>query len=209
MRGDSMANEMQSSILKAIDVLVNNKIDSLEVDRTITAIITKCVNIVTGEYKVEYQGGIFTAYAQDLEATYTQNQAVYVLVPEANFSKKKYIIGEAASTKNEETLTYVSEVLDNYDEVGRNIVVNNSGQGDFGLHSYLAEEYILLYDREHPEHSLFTINEAEFSNYLRETEAISIKGTFKTHLPGEHKVSKTGSYGIQVVLAFKDREFIQ
>lgn len=206
MRGDSMANEMQSSILKAIDILVNNKIDSLEVDRTITAIITKCVNIVTGEYKVEYQGGIFTAYAQDLEATYTQNQAVYVLVPEANFSKKKYIIGEAASTKNEETLTYVSEVLDNYDEIGRNIIINNSGQDDFGLHSYLAEEYILLYDREHPEHSLFTINEAEFSNYLRETEAISIKGTFKTHLPGEHKVSKTGSYGIQVVLAFKDRE---
>jgi hypothetical protein len=57
---------INESILDGMNVFVQNAIKNLEYDKTIQAEITKVVNLDTGEYKVKYNGNIFSAYANDL-----------------------------------------------------------------------------------------------------------------------------------------------
>lgn len=201
-----MTTQTQESIYKAIDILVNNHIDKLSLDRTVTGVIDKVISVQTGEYRVGYQGGYWSAFAED-NRTYKTGQAVYVLVPESNFSNKKIILGESTKTSTEDSLTYISEMLDDYDEIGKNVISDKTKQEEgYGLHSYLAKDYILLYDRKKPNNSFLSINNDEFINYLLESEAIILKGSFRTKLPREHRIAVQGSYGLQFILAFNDQE---
>jgi membrane protein implicated in regulation of membrane protease activity len=59
-------SSINESILDGMNVFVQNAIKNLEYDKTIQAEITKVVNLDTGEYKVKYNGNIFSAYANDL-----------------------------------------------------------------------------------------------------------------------------------------------
>jgi membrane protein implicated in regulation of membrane protease activity len=58
-------SSINESILDGMNVFVQNAIKNLEYDKTIQAEITKVVNLDTGEYKVKYNGNIFSAYAND------------------------------------------------------------------------------------------------------------------------------------------------
>ena len=86
-----MADNIQEAILTAVDYLVSNRIEKIDRDKTIVATIVSCNNALTQEYKVSYNNGFLTAYAQE-DASYNPNQQVYVLVPSGDFSKKKMII---------------------------------------------------------------------------------------------------------------------
>jgi hypothetical protein len=44
-----------------------------------------------GEYKVRYNGNIFSAFSEDTSKIYSIKDVVYVKVPEGNFSNKKLI----------------------------------------------------------------------------------------------------------------------
>jgi len=44
---DTYSNELQNSLLNAIDYLVNNRIDRINKDTTITCTIKKCENTLT------------------------------------------------------------------------------------------------------------------------------------------------------------------
>ena len=199
-----MANKYQESILQAIDYLVNNRIDKINKDQTITATIANCENALTQQYSVNYNGGLITAYAQE-GASYKQNQEVYILVPEGDFSKRKVILGKASQVTEDDNITFVSSLINNYNMIGQNVIKDNNNNLPQGLHSYLAKEYILLYQRGDTEHSLVTINEDEFNNYIKDAEALLIEASFQTRLPRAHRIAKNGLYGIQYVLAFKNQ----
>lgn len=197
-----MANAIQENIYKAIDNLVNNRIDKLALDRTVTATIVACTNSLTGEYRVSYGGGFTLAYAQD-GATFNKNQTVYVLVPENDMSKKKVILSKAALTGDDNNISFVSSALSNYNLIGKNVITDTRKLLPLGLHSYRKTDYQLIY--QHGEQGQFVnIDIEEFQNYLREAEALMIEASFLTRLPREHKLSKTGTYGLQFVLAFND-----
>ena len=198
-------SDLQGSLLQAIDYLVNNRIDKINKDTTITCTIKKCNNSLTQEYQVNYNGGFLNAYAQE-GASYSDNQEVFVLVPEGDFSKKKLIIGKASKVEDDGNITFVSSLMNDYNMIGKNTLDDPHKSLPQGLHSYLRQEYILLYQRGDEEHSLITFNEREFSNYVRDAEALLIEASFMTRLPKAHRLSKSGKYGIQFVLAFKNQD---
>ena len=198
-------SDLQGSLLQAIDYLVNNRIDKISKDVTITATIKKCTNSLTQEYQVNYNGGFLNAYAQE-GASYSENQEVYVLIPENDWSKKKIIIGRASGVTEDDNITFVSSLINDYNMIGQNTIVDDKGSLPQGLHSYLKNEYILLYQRGDEEHSLLTFNENEFSNYIKDAEALLIEASFMTRLPKAHRLAKNGKYGIQFVLAFKNQD---
>ena len=198
-------SDLQGSLLNAIDYLVNNRIDKINKDVTLTATIKKCTNSLTGEYQINYNGGFLTAYAQE-DTSYSDNQLVYVLVPENDWSKRKLIIGKASQVTEDNNITFVSSLVGDYNMIGQNTVVDNDGVLPKGLHSYLSSEYILLYQRSDKEHSILTFNENEFSNYIKDAEALLIEASFMTRLPRAHRLAKNGKYGIQFVLAFKNQD---
>lgn len=199
------SNELQNSLLNAIDYLVNNRIDKINKDTTITCTVKKCENTLTGQYSVNYNGGFLTAYAQE-GANYSENQNVYVLIPENDWSKKKLIIGKASGVTDDNNITFTSSLINDYNMIGQNTLVDSKESLPQGLHSYLSSEYILLYQHGDEEHSLLTFNEKEFSNYVKDAEALLIEASFMTRLPKAHRLAKNGKYGIQYVLAFKNQD---
>ena len=203
-----MANRFQDALADAVNYLVDKSVSKIDRDKTITATVVLCNNSLTNEYKLNYNNGVIVAYANE-GASYRQNQLVYVLVPEGDFSKRKIILGPAAMLDNDDNITFVSSLLNDYNTIGDNVINDTHNQYPFGLHSYLREDYQLIYDRdlamEEPDEPQVSIDIDKLNNYLKDAEAIMIEASFQTRLPKAHRLSKTGIYGIQFVLAFNDK----
>lgn len=199
-----MANQLQDAILDAIDTLVNHRIENLQADKTVTATIVQCTNSLTGEYKCSYNGGLLYAYAQE-GVTYTQNQSVYILVPQGDFTQKKTIVSKTQAIEDDQNITFVSSALSNYNLIGKNPLSDTNKLYPIGLNSYLKNDYELLYQRG-MEGTFLSIDAQELANNLKEAEALLIEASFLTRLPKAHKLSNSGFYGLQFVLAFADRD---
>ena len=199
-----MADNIQDSILNAIDTLVNNRIDKIQADKTVVATIISCTNALTNEYKVSYNGGFLYAYAQEGDS-YTQNASVYVLVPQGDFTQKKTIVGKTQNRDNDENISFVSSAINDYNLIGKNAVEDPNDIQPGKLNSYKDKSYCLFYQRGQSGNYL-NINIAELENDLKEAEAVLVEASFKTRLPKEHRISKTGEYGLEFVLAFADRD---
>ena len=199
-----MANQLQDAILDAIDTLVNHRIENLQADKTVTATIVQCTNSLTGEYKCSYNGGLLYAYAQE-GVTYTQNQSVYILVPQGDFTQKKTIVSKTQAIENDQNITFVSSALSNYNLIGKNPLSDTNKLYPLGLNSYLKNDYKLLYQRD-MDGTFLSIDAQELANNLKEAEALLIEASFLTRLPKAHKLSNSGFYGLQFVLAFADRD---
>ena len=205
-----MTNQVQDAILSAIDTLTNNRIDKLEVDKTVTATIVKCTNSITGEYLCSYNGGNLYAYALE-NASYSTGSTVYVLVPLGDFTKRKTIVSKAQALEDDSNISFISSALSNYNLIGRNPIGENDNEEvedslPIGMFSYLKDNYILLYNRDDREHSILTFNDDEFSNSLKQAEAVLIEASFKTRLDSAHRLGQRGYYGLQFVLAFADKD---
>lgn len=200
--------ELQDSILKAIDAITKTRIDKLQLDKTVTAEITKCTNALSREYKCSYNGGNITAYAAE-GATYTNGQSVYVLIPQSDMTKRKTIVGVSSAKEDDENISFVSSALSDYNLIGKNVINDKKNIQPVGLHSYKKEEYFLLYDyatRNDPSRNYVNIEIEELNNNLKQAEALMIEASFQTRLPKAHKLSQDGIYGLQFVLAFADRD---
>jgi hypothetical protein len=154
-----MVNKMnlQESILKAVNTIVEQRTNELKVDKTITAIIEKNMGTFNGKtlYRVMYEGGFLEAVVLNSEEIYLPNTSVYVLVPQGNFSKEKIIIGRTNNI-NVDNISSISTNIDNeYCLVGSNLLYNNIDENEnekkqkvsnlqYGVHSYhsIAEEEI-------------------------------------------------------------------
>lgn len=199
-----MANQIQEAILSAVDTLVNNRIDKIEADKTITGTVIQCTNALTNEYSISYNGGRLLAYAQD-GTSYSQNATVYVLVPQGDFTQKKTIISKAQALEDDSNITFVSSALSNYNLIGKNPISDPLGLQPVKMCSYLKDNYVLLYQRDLDDNFL-TIDEQELLNNIKEAEAILIEASFKNRFPKEHRINKNGIFGIQFILAFQDRD---
>lgn len=199
---------LQDAILKAIDSLTQTKIDKLQLDKTVTAVIVKCTNALSREYKCSYNGGYITAYAAE-NATYTNGQSVYVLIPQSDMTKRKTIVGLGSAKEDDENISFVSSALSDYNLIGKNVISDKNKIQPVGLHSYKKEEYFLLYDystREDKTRKYLSVDVEELNNNLKQAEALMIEASFQTRLPKAHRLSQDGIYGLQFVLAFADRD---
>lgn len=198
--------QIQDAILKAIEAMTQTSIDKLQLDKTIIAEILTCTNALNKEYKCSYNGGFITAYATD-EANYTNGQSVYILVPQNDFTKRKVIVGLSSAQENDGNISFVSSALSDYNLIGKNIITDKHKLQPVGLHSYKHEEYYLLYDYSTKDQNTYLgVEIEELNNNLRQAEVLMIEASFQTRLPKQHRLSQNGIYGLQFVLAFKDRD---
>ena len=198
-----MADKYQEAILNAISYIVDNRMASIDRDKTITATVVGVNNASTQEYKVSYNGGTIAAYAQE-NASYAKDASVYVLVPEGDFSKRKTIVGLATDSSSDKNTSFVSSALNDYNKIGANCVTQPDNLVRWGLNSYKKEDYKLIYQHGISDPDFVKVDNAAFQLYLKEAEAILLQGTFQTALPKEHRYSSSGTYGVSFVLAFKN-----
>ena len=103
---DNSNNNMSTKEIK--DVLINTfkrsaekSVHEASYDKTILATIQSCIDKTTGQYKIKYQNGYFTAYARDKETAYSNKASVYVLVPGNNMENKMFITGLATDDSSQ------------------------------------------------------------------------------------------------------------
>ena len=187
-----------NQLLDAVQVLVDDAVKNATFDRTVQAIIVKCVSAAQGKYSVKYQGGYFYAYAQDPDVTYTPDMQVYVLIPGNDMNKTKTILGTV--DKLGENFISVEEASV-FKYIGNNIC-SDSEEALYGLHSYLVTDNIVLYEYgETPVYS-FDINADAANLYLKNSDYLIIAAKFRTNLPPENRVK--GNYGLKYTLTFDD-----
>ena len=85
-------NEINNGLITGINTLIDKAIKQLKLDKTISATVKEIIDITSGEYKVSYEGNVFSAFALNGQE-YEVDDTVYVKIPENDWSNKKYISG--------------------------------------------------------------------------------------------------------------------
>ncbi len=208
-----MADNYQEALIKAIETISKSQVDSLATDKTVTATISSCSDLLTNEYKVSYNGGIMTVYGTSGK-TYAKGSSVYVLVPEGDFTKKKLIIDSASYKEDDQNISFISSIMNDYNLIGSNTLFegeDNEGKVKkvypVGLKSYFRQDAKLIYQKgltfdENGKNNLLNLNAEELETYMSQADALMIEAKFKTNLPKEHRVR--GKYWLDIVIAVKD-----
>ncbi len=208
-----MADNYQEALIKAIETISKSQVDSLATDKTVTATISSCSDLLTNEYKVSYNGGIMSVYGTSGK-TYSKGSSVYVLVPEGDFTKKKIIIDSASYKEDDQNISFISSIMNDYNLIGSNTLYegkDNEGKNrkvyPVGLNSYFRQDAKLIYQKgltfdETGKNNLLNLDAEELETYMSQADALMIEAKFKTNLPKEHRVR--GKYWLDIVIAVKD-----
>lgn len=201
-----MANTqaIQEAILRAVDTVVTQRTNELELDKTITAIIKKNLGFKNEKplYQIQYGGGLIEAICQNKDDVYLPNTAVYVLIPQGNFSKEKIIIGLAdSSTVPEKKAITIEENL--YTKFSGNLLSENDTI--YGLHSWhednneadpdITHRYLYIYKADN-ENNDFSFKQKNLDIYKKDAIALMIKADFQTNLDIEQRQQINAKYGL-------------
>ena len=192
-------NSVSEQLLQAIEIITDEKVSQLQFDKTIQAKIFSIVNLDSGEYKVRYNGNIFSAFA-DNEVSYKVDDMVYVTVPEGNFSHKKLITGLVSS----KSLSYsqlaalqnaIFEISPEFNALyGGNLYQKNEEAGVIaGTPANAPASYKYIYRG--PEEFQASGFHGLFQQYANNYELIRIQADFNTRF---YDVHSKGNYGIEV-----------
>lgn len=198
-------NNISEQLLQAMDIVMEQKLTQLQYDKTIQAKVYSVVDIDTGEYKVRYNGNIFSAFSNDTSKTYKVNDAVYVSVPEGNFSNKKLITSlvtadSLSSSQLSDLSNSVMEVSPTFDVLYDGLydaeesygVIAGTPVGESGSYTYIYQGPD-VYDPD-GYHGLF-------QQYSNNYEYIRVKASFLTQF---YNIHNQGNYGLEVEFYTKD-----
>lgn len=202
--------DTQDALLAAIDYLSANAAEQVKADKTVTAIVKSCVDATTGQYSLKYNGGKIYAYATN-DASYKENQSVYVLVPESDFTKKKIIVGLAALASNDDVSSVISSIASDYNVSTSNAFALSDGcKYPVGLNSYLKSDGGVLYIDDGDADGVvtgvssvsLTVDDERFKESVADADMLMLRGKFRTYLPREHRMSTVAEYGVTVTLEY-------
>lgn len=191
-----------SNAANSIVNVIQTSIGNAAFDTTIRAIIQEKVDEATGKFKLQYQDGVFYAFADDVKINYSKGTEVFVLVPKNDFTQDKRIIG-SVKTLGEDYVGVIS-FDERYKKIGA-----SAFEGSTGWFSYCSnnanqnvteENSKVLYDKSGA--SQLTFNE-DILAYLKNENTIGIwfEATFKTYLNQMQTFAKA-NYGLKLYLTF-------
>lgn len=195
MADNTRVNDLQDKLLKAMDILNAQALNSISFDKTITCKIENDKNKKEGKYEVNDGNRIFAAYSNDTRLR--AGDTVYVTVPEGNFENQKMIIGKKTAD-NDKPFNF-TQPFDTFFDMTGNLA------GDI-------EEYGLLANDIKDEHkTLFTkledcftsktildINENtnDFPTDLINYPRLAVRADFRSWI----KNAVRGNYGLSITL---------
>ena len=205
---ENIIETIKDNIYKTIDVIVDQRIEDLKLDKTVKGTIQQCVNSSLGEYKINYNGGTIVAYTKpDDNTAYYKDVAVYINIPENNFSNKKWIIGKVSSISPiaESTDQSLSSNSNNYSAIGSSLILPTDEV--FNLNSYsTGTQRLTLYSSQNvDEENKLKYQSSALGVYLTELEALKVHVEFHNSLPNEQKIEPNADYGLEIVLRYTNQ----
>ena len=180
------ANEIQQSLLSAMELLSDNAANSTNAAITIKGEIIEELDSGLHQYSVSYGGAIYKDVYSMANTTYSSSTVVYILVPDGDFDQPKIILGTAIPSasvfvEDSETESYIP-VSDNL--IGDGVGIN--------LQSWLDKDY-----------STITIKDSFnsiFADYLNTYKNFLFTAYIKTEINVDHQTG--GNYGLKLNLPF-------
>lgn len=120
------SDELAQKWLQAMDILVSDRTNSLNFDKTIKCEILSNTNAKNGEYTVTDSSSAFLAYSKDTE--YKVGDRVQVTIPNGDWNETKIIVGRDTQDNNE-PFAYTSP-LNSFLDITENIIINNGAAGN-------------------------------------------------------------------------------
>lgn len=202
-------NYISEQILQAAEILADEKIKQLKFDKTVQAKIYSVVDLDIGEYKVKYNGNIFSAFANDLNQTYKVEDWVYLNVPEGDFSGKKIIISQVTKKSlSQSQLTSLKnsifEISPEFSQLYGGIYESKDRYGVIAgvpKNSENSRNYIY----KGPETFQSTGFHGLFQQYSNNYELIKIEASFSTQF---YMLHNKGNYGLEIEFYSKGDDIV-
>lgn len=181
---------VETSILNAIDVIVDRALETASFDKTVRAFIVECVDQSIGKYKVKYQDSVYYATTENTSSKLSKGAEVYLLVPEGKFSNDKKILGTVKALGTDYANTIEKD--EGFELIGTNTFLNHK-QAE--LCSYKDEEKV-LYKKDDESKRDIEVNEEALQEYITQASHILLSAEIQTKLPQEQQ--NYGNYGIRI-----------
>lgn len=176
-------NELQASLLEAINTVSrgndNNNVQTV----TIEAEIVSVEDLAKGIYKAKYQSSTMTVYSTG--AVYNVGQHVYIIVPNGDFSKNKVILGPCGGldiASSDEDKVIEGEI--EYIEATQNLLD-------------LANTEVHICSYEHSTYESTTRSSNSFKAATQKYKKFKLSCDIQTKLPEEQQKAM-GEYGFKI-----------
>ena len=167
------SKQVKDILTNVISKTAEKSVSQGNYDRTILATIQYCIDKTSGQYRIKYQNGYYTAYGQNKDYIYSDGSSVFVLVPQGNFKQKLFITGSASTSSSDKMYLTNLEDDQKYKAQGKNILVyHRHGDHDLDLSSYWSKdnkEYVKYYYRAGETGNCYSIDNTAFQG-LKQSE---------------------------------------
>ena len=202
---------VQDNVLGAMDIIASSMVSNLKLDKTVQAIIQEVVNMTTGEYRVEYNGNVVTAFALNTDDTYSVNEKVFLKIPENDMNNKKFIEGRASSSslsdlQQTELSNTISKEGPSWELIYPTLDLNNTEQ-KYCIQAGASqdEEYYsrVIWDRDINSSENIELSDEIFLTYSQNYDKIYVGADFQTTFVDSDLVGQ-GNYGL--IFSFTARQ---
>lgn len=202
---------VQDNVLGAMDIIASSMVSNLKLDKTVQAVVQEVVNMTTGEYRVEYNGNVVTAFALNTDDTYSVNEKVFLKIPENDMNNKKFIEGRASSSslsdlQQTELSNTISKEGPSWELIYPTLDLNNTEQKYCIQAGALPEEEYYSYtiwDREVNASENRKLSDEIFLTYSQNYDKIYVGADFQTTFVDSDLVGQ-GNYGL--IFSFTARQ---
>ena len=206
-------SDIGKSLISAMQQIVDKTIERTPTDVTITATIKRLVEAARNKYEISYGGGIAYAYS-DNGTSYIEGQAVYVLVPQGDYTNKKIILGKAQEEYGDDTLADDLTAMNiGYNSIGGNLLEKSENSTVIELDAGKKQDIVFLYGsetfikNEFGDKNLnapYTLDLDSISNSIKLADYLMITMDINTALGASLRKSVTGKYGLRVAVIYND-----
>lgn len=202
---------VQDNVLGAMDIIASSMVSNLKLDKTVQAVVQEVVNMTTGEYRVEYNGNVVTAFALNTDDTYSVNEKVFLKIPENDMNNKKFIEGRASSSslsdlQQTELSNSISKEGPSWELIYPTLDLNNTEQ-KYCIQAGASqdEEYYsrVIWDRDINGSENIELSDEIFLTYSQNYDKIYVGADFQTTLVDSDLVGQ-GNYGL--IFSFTARQ---
>ena len=206
-------SDIGKSLISAMQQIVDKTIERTPTDVTITATIKRLVEAARNKYEISYGGGIAYAYS-DNGTSYIEGQAVYVLVPQGDYTNKKIILGKAQEEYGDDTLADDLTAMNiGYNSIGGNLLEKSENSTAIELDAGKKQDIVFLYGSETFIKNEFgnknldapyTLDLDSISNSIKLADYLMITMDINTALGASLRKSVAGKYGLRVAVIYND-----
>lgn len=210
------SKQIKDILINTVSRSAEKSVNNADYNKTILATIQYCTDASIGQYKIKYQNGYFTAYAQG-GATYANQANVYVLVSGNDMNNRMYILGTVTNDNTQRISVDSIDPRIQYSRLSKHFITEIRQNLDMCTYecnvldpqqqTYSYRRTLYKHDNAPEDNALvLASDESMQSDFSSGGGYLWLQADFKTALDDEQKKSLGADYGIIINVKYKDIE---